>query len=112
MLLVEEKNMTEVKTRPATEADLIVQNDRHGFDQNPNLEPPIMHDVLVDGQPAKAGVGSFGAYSTRIVLAFNPPHPEWGDEFATKHFIFDEKEPGVVNWGHDGKSFHIEMIVK
>ncbi|MBT3970848.1 MAG: gamma-glutamylcyclotransferase [Euryarchaeota archaeon] len=104
--------MTEVKTCPATEADLIVQNDIHGFDPNPHSDPPIMHDVLVDGQPAKAGVGSFGAYSTRIVLVFDPPHPEWGDEFATKYFIFDDKELGVVNWGHDGKSFHIEKIVE
>ncbi len=106
------KCMTEIKTCPATETDLIVQNDNHGFDENPNLEPPIMHDVLVDGQPAKAGVGSFGAYSTRIVLVFDPPHPEWGGEFSTKYFIFDEKEHGVVNWGYEGKSFHIEKIVK
>ena len=105
------KCMTEIKTCPVTEIDLIVQNDNHGFDQNPSLEPPIMHDVLVDGRAAKAGVGSFGAYSTRIVLVFDPPHPEWGNEFSTKYFIFDDKEPGVVKWGHEGKSFHIEKIV-
>jgi hypothetical protein len=104
--------MTEIKTVPATEESLIVQNDTHGFDQNPNTEPLVMHDVLIDGQPAKAGVGSFGAYSTRIVLLFDPPHPEWGDEFATKYFIFDEKNPGVLNWGHDGKSFQIEKIAE
>jgi hypothetical protein len=106
------KCMTEIKTCPATEIDLIVQNDNHGFDQNPSLEPPMMHDVLVDGQPAKAGVGSFGAYSTRIVLVFDPPHPKWGNEFSTKYFIFNDKEPGVVKWGHEGKTFNIEKIVK
>ncbi len=105
-------HMTEVKTSPATEQDLIIQNDRHGFDENPNLEPPKMVDVLVDGQLAKAGVGSFGGYSTRIVLLFDPPHPEWGNEFATKYFFFDEKTPGVLNWGHYGKTFQIEKIVK
>ena len=100
------------KTEPATEASLAVENDNHRFDENPNREAPIMHDVLVDGTPAKAGVGSFGTYSTRIVLLFDPPHPEWGSEFATKKFTFDEKNPGVLNWGSDGKSFTIEKIVE
>jgi hypothetical protein len=100
------------KTEPATEEALAVENDRHGFDENPNLGPPMMHDVLIDGTPAKAGVGSFGAYSTRIVLVFEPPHPEWGREFATKYFAFDDKKPGVLNWGTQGKSFLVERIVE
>lgn len=99
-------------SEPATETSLAVENDSHGFDENPNYEAPIMHDVLVDGTPAKAGVGSFGMYSTRIVLLFDPPHPEWGNEFATKHFIIDEGNPGVLKWGHEGKSFNIEKIVE
>ncbi len=101
-----------IKTEPATEETLIVVNDRHGFDQNPDTSDPIMHDVLVDGTPARAGVGSFGAYSTRIVLLFKPPHPEWGEEFATKYFAFDDNKPGVLNWGTEGKSFIIERIVE
>jgi len=104
--------MTEIKTRPAKEKDLIVTNDQHGFDQKPSLEPPIMHDVLVDGHPAKAGVGSFGGYSTKIVVLFDPPHPEWGLEFGTKYFMFDENEDGIVNWGHDGRNFRIEIIME
>jgi hypothetical protein len=100
------------KTEPATEEILVVVNDRHGFDQNPDTSDPIMHDVLVDGIPARAGVGSFGAYSTRIVLVFEPPHPEWGREFATKYFAFDDKKPGVLNWGTQGKSFLVERIVE
>ena len=61
------------KTEPATEASPVIENDNHGFDENPNCEAAIMHDVLVDGTPAKTGVGSFGMYSTRIVLRFDPP---------------------------------------
>lgn len=104
--------MSEFERRPATENDLIIVNDRHGFDENPNLESPIMYDVLVDGHPAKAGVGSFGLYSTRILLLFDPPHPEFGEEFGTKYFMFDDNKPGVVNWGHEGKSFFIELLVQ
>ena len=101
-----------INTEPATETSLAVENDSHGFDENPNYEAPIMHDVLVDGTPAKAGVGSFGMYSTRIVLLFDPPHSEWGSEFATKRFIIEENNPGVMKWGHEGKSFNIEKIVE
>jgi len=45
-------------------------------------------------------------------LVFEPPHPEWGEEFATKYFAFDDKKPGVLNWGIEGKSFLIERIVE
>ena len=100
------------KTEPATETSLVVENDNHGFDENPNREAPIMHDVLVDGTSAKAGVGFFGTYSTRIVLLFYPPPPQWGSEFATKKFTLDERNPGVLKWGDDGGSFNIEKIVE
>ena len=60
--------MSKIEKRPATENDILVINDRHGFDENPNLDPPILHDVLVDGHPAKAGVGSFGMYSTNSII--------------------------------------------
>ena len=101
-----------INTEPATETSLAVENDSHGFEENPNTEAPIMHDVLVDGIPAKAGVGSFGMYSTRIVLLFDPPHPKWGNEFATKRFMIEEDNPGVLKWGHEGESFNIEKIVE
>jgi hypothetical protein len=100
------------KTEPATEASLVVENDNHGFDENPNPEAPIMHDVLVDGTRAKAGVGSFGTYSTRIVLLFDPPHSKWGNEFTTKDFNIDKDNPGVLKWGHNGESCNIEKIVE
>jgi len=45
-------------------------------------------------------------------LAFEPPHSEWGREFATKSFAFDDNKPGVLNWGTQGKSFLIEMIIE
>jgi len=103
--------MSEISTIPATEQNLVIENDNHGFDESPNQEPPLMHDVLVDGEPAKAGVGSFGGYSTRIVLVFDPPHAEFGKEFATKYFMFEDDEPGVMKWGHDGRSFLVEKII-
>ena len=103
-------SMSELSTIPATEQNLAVQNDTHGFDEQPNQEAPIFHDVLIDGEPAKAGVGSFGGYSTRIVLLFDPPHTEFGEEFATKYFMFEDDESGVMKWGHDGRSFLVEKI--
>lgn len=106
------ENIIETNTQPATEASLIVTNDRHGFDQNPNYEAPIMHKVLVDGEPALAGIGSFGAYSERIVLAFDPPHEEWGQEFATKYFRIEKDNPGILTWGNDGRSFRIDIIIE
>ena len=46
--------MSKIEKRHATENDILVINDRHGFDENPNLDgPPILHDVLVDGHPAR-----------------------------------------------------------
>lgn len=102
--------MSEISTIPATEQNLVVENDNHGFDEKQNQEPPRMHDVLIDGEPAKAGVGSFGGYSTRILLLFDPPPAEFGSEFATKRFRFNENEPSVMEWGNDGRSLIIEKI--
>ena len=103
-------SMSERSTIPATEQNLAVQNDTHGFDEQPAQEAPIFHDVLIDGVPAKAGVGSFGGYSTRIVLLFDPPHAEFGEEFATKYFMFEDNDSGVMKWGHDGRSLLVEKI--
>ncbi|MAM35979.1 MAG: hypothetical protein CL988_02300 [Euryarchaeota archaeon] len=99
-------------TKPATEQDLFVENDTHGFEEKKEIETPKMHSVLVDGWPAKAGVGSFGAFSTRIVIKFDSPHPEYGEEFATKHFMFDESQPGLVRWGHDNATMRIQKILE
>ena len=96
--------------RPATEQDLFVENDTHGFEKKEVTEEPKLHNVLVDGWPAKAGIGSFGSYSTRLVITFDSPHPEHGLEFSTKYFMFDENQPGRVSWGHDGATMSVQKI--
>jgi hypothetical protein len=100
------------KIIPGTEENLMIENDNHRFDENPNLDSLVMHNVLVDGFSAKAGVGYFGTFSERISLIFESPHPQLGEYFTTKYFIFDNKIPGKVNWGHDEQSFKIEKIVQ
>ena len=104
--------MNEKSTRPAVSAeDLHVPNDRGMMDPpGHNPGPTILTDVLVDGVPAKAGIGVFGTWSERIVLIFENEHPKYGKEWGTKYYMFDENEPGKVNWGHDGESFRIEII--
>ncbi|CAI8197638.1 MAG: Uncharacterised protein [Methanobacteriota archaeon] len=104
--------MNEKKTRPAVSgADLLVSNDRGMMDPpGHNPGPPVLTDVLVDGVPAKAGIGVFGTWSERIVLFFENEHPKYGKEWGTKYYMFDENEPGKVNWGHNGDSFRIEII--
>ena len=74
--------MLERKTRPATEEDLIVPNDNHPM-QPGDGTPFVFRSVLVDGQPAKAGIGSLGGYSERIAIGFEKPHSDFGKEFAT-----------------------------
>ena len=104
--------MNEKKTRPAvTSADLLIPNDRGMMDPPRDVPgPPIMTDVLVDGVPAKAGIGFFGTWSERILLIFEEEHPIYGKEWGTKYYMFDKEEPGKVNWGHYGESFRVEII--
>jgi hypothetical protein len=42
----------------------------------------------------------------RVVLRFDPPHPEFGAEFGTDYFKIEQ--PGVLSWGFEGRSFRIE----
>lgn len=102
--------MTSKKTRPAAEKDLLIENDSHGFDKNPPEGPLQLHKVLIDGKPGLAGIGSLGAYSERILLVFDEPHPEFGEEFMTKYFQIDPQEPGILHWGHDNRTFNIEIL--
>ena len=104
--------MNERKTRPAlSDEDLLIPNDRGMMDSpGHNPGPPIMADVLIDGVPAKAGIGFFGTWSQRITLVFEKEHPKYGKEWGTKYYMFDENEPGKVCWGHNGESFRIEII--
>ena len=64
--------------------------------------------VLVDGEKAKCVMGTFGTWSERFNLSFEEEHPELGKEFSTKYFEF--LEPGVIGWGHEGKSLKIVVL--
>ena len=99
---------TDIKTEPGTEENLQLVRDPHPFDEAPQT-PSTFHPVLVDGIRGLAAVGSLGGYSTRIAVELEEEHPDLGREFATKYFMINE--PGVVEWGHDGKSFTIQKIL-
>ena len=64
--------------------------------------------VTADGHPANCFIASTYLRSDKIVLLFDPPHPKYGVEWATKHFGFSE--PGTMEWGHDGKTMTILKI--
>jgi hypothetical protein len=101
--------VTNIKTEPGTEENLQLEVDAHPFDEvRQRMSQP--HPVLVDGIRGVASVGSHGGYSTRIVVSLEEEHPDLGTEFVTKYFIIDT--PGIVKWGHDGKSFSIEKIIE
>ena len=98
-----------IRIEPGTEENLRLEVDAHPFDtERQPVSPP--HPVLVDGIRGTACVGSLGGYSTRIALELEEEHPDLGREFATKYFMINS--PGVVEWGHDGKSFTIEKIIE
>jgi len=104
--------MTPRNTRPAEEIDLKIPNDVNPFDPNASTEPPKLFKVLIDGKPGLAGIGSLSGYSERILLVFDEPHPEFGEEFMTKYFMFDNNEPGLLLWGHQNRSFKIDLIIE
>ena len=62
--------------------------------------------VLVDGVPAEMFVADTG-FSDKVVLQFAEPHSEFGPEFATKYY--EISEPGVLSWGHDGRTFLVTI---
>ena len=105
-------SMANMKTRPAEQKDLLIENDTHGFEKHPPEGPPQLHRVLIDGKPGLAGIGSQGTYSERILLVFDEPHPEFGEEFMTKNFHFDRREPGLLHWGHEKRTFNIEIMTE
>ena len=73
------------------------------------LEPPgTTLTVLVDGIRAKCVIGPFSSYSIRVGFFFEEKHPEYGEEFVTKHFGF--VKPGVVGWGYDGKTMKVSVL--
>tara|TARA_Y100000748_G_C15061795_1_gene318896 strand:+ start:78 stop:383 length:306 start_codon:yes stop_codon:yes gene_type:complete len=61
--------------------------------------------VMVDDFKSTIVIGTFGAYSDRLNISFETPHPEFGKTFSTKYFRFIES--GVIEWGHDGRTFNV-----
>jgi len=102
-------NHSNVRTIPATEDDLAIDDDIHPMDPNPPEKLSPGHPVIVDGIGGEARVGSLGGYSERIGIVLEEEHPDLGKEFRTKHFEFIC--PGVVEWGYEGKTFKIHKIV-
>ena len=99
-----------MKTIPATEENLKLEEDVHPFDQDlPKTVEFKLHPVIVDGILGQACVGTLGAYSQRIRINLAEEHPELGSDFQTKYYIFTE--PGKITWGHYGASFTIEKII-
>lgn len=94
-------------TVPGTEENLRLRRDATPFAPGVLSDP---YPVLVDGILGVASIGSHGAYSDRIYVALQEEHPDLGREFGTKHFRIDE--PGVVEWGHEGKSFSVRKIIE
>ena len=101
---------TDVKTEPATEENLALEIDMHPFMENPPQQLSELHPVIIDGKRGLAAVGCFGGYSTRIVVKLEEEHPDLGLEFGTKYFRIDEN--GKVSWGHEDKTFQIDLIVE
>ena len=101
-----------MNTTPATEKDLMIENDAHPFDDD--LPKTVnfheqMHPVLVDGIKGKACTGVLGGYSERIRINLEEEHPDLGMDFQTKYYMF--LEPGKVLWGHEKKTFTIYKII-
>ena len=78
------------------------------------LTPEMLHPpgttltVIVDGLRAKCVIGPFGTYSERIAFFFEKEHPEFGEEFVTKHFGFIK--PGIVGWGFEDRFFQVSVL--
>jgi len=104
------ETMSQRKTRPAKEEDLIVPNGNHAMSPGDGT-PYELRQALVDGLPAKAGIDAFGGYSERIRIEFEQAHEQLGPGFQTKYFMIRSEEPGVCHWGHNGDSFTIEVFV-
>ena len=99
----------EKETIPATEESLQLEIDGHRMNTPRAPRLSDFHPVLIDGIEGTAAVGAMGGYSTRLVLQLENPHPDFGVDFGTKYFHF--LEPGLVEWGHDGKQFTVLKIV-
>ena len=70
-----------------------------------NFEPLLL---TVDGHPAKGLITDSIGWSTRIVLLFEKPHPEFGKEFMTKRFLVEPA--GYLTYGFNQKPLRLKRI--
>ena len=97
-----------MKTTHATEENLTLNVDAINADTDEDLKKHMI-PVIVDGINGTAGIHTFGAWSLRIGIILSEPHDELGTEFQTKYFRF--LEPGKVEWGNDGSTFKIDLVL-
>ena len=84
---------------------LVVEADVPYLDGDRYNGPGSGLKVLADGVPGHIFVGGRDFASDKVVIDFQPPHPEHGPQFATKYFEFIT--PGWLDWGHDGRRISI-----
>ena len=70
-----------------------------------DFEPLLL---TVDGHPAKGLITDSVGWSTRIVLLFEKPHPEFGKEFMTKRFLVEPA--GYLTYGFNQKPLCLKRI--
>ena len=64
--------------------------------------------LTVDDHPAKGLITNSVGWSTRIVLLFDPPHPQFGKEFMTKRFLIEPA--GHLTYGMNQKPLRLKRI--
>ena len=87
--------------KPITESDIPIIKSGEDF-----LKGALK--AYIDDQPALIAVVEIDWGSDKIVIDFEKENSEWPEGFWTKYFFFKDDEPGVLHWGHEGKSMRIE----
>ena len=65
---------------------------------------PKLHIIPQKKKPTQGG----GGCSIINLFFFEEKHPEYGEEFVTKHFGFIK--PGILGWGFDGKTMEVTVL--
>ena len=87
--------------KPITESDIPIIKPGEDF-----LKGALK--AYVDDQPALIAAVERDWASTKIAIDFEKENSEWPEGFTTKYFFFKDDEPGVLHWGHDGRSMRID----
>ena len=93
------------QTRNANTEPEIIESDFPIDSGQENFEPLLL---TVDGHPAKGLITDSIGWSTRIVLLFEKPHPDFGREFMTKRFLVEPA--GYLTYGFNQKPLRLKRI--